>query len=257
MHNFEWFARFGLAARGLVYAVVGVLAVKLATGNGGETTSHEGALQKIAQQPFGELLLILVAVGLFGYSLWRLVRAALGHGVETGDDDAKERVRGLASGIVYGALCFVAVQILAGSGGGGGGHEDAATGGVLGWPGGQWIVAIAGIVLVGVAVDQGMRGLRRTVLEESKVEQMSAGTQRVFTAVGVFGYLARMVVFALMGYFLFRAAIDFDPDKAIALDGALAKLAAASYGPFLLGVVALGLLGYAALSTMEARYRRV
>ena len=86
---------------------------------------------------------------------------------------------------------------------------------------------------------------------------MSESVERAFTGLGVFGHLARMVVFTLIGYFLLRAAIDYDPDKAVGLDGALNKLVQASYGPILLGIVAAGLLGFAAYSVVDARYRKV
>src|SRR5215212_3148517 len=105
--SFEWLARAGLLARGVVYGVIGVLAVKLALGDGGKATNQQGALQTIAKQPFGKVLLVLVAVGLAGYALWRLVRAAIGHGPEA-SDDTKERIAGLFSGIAYGALCLTA-----------------------------------------------------------------------------------------------------------------------------------------------------
>src|SRR5829696_10082546 len=126
--QFEWLARAGLVARGVVYAIVGVLAVKLALGDGGKTTNQKGALETIVQQPFGKVLLILMAVGLAGYALWRLVRAAIGHGPEA-SDDTKERVAGFASGVVYAGLCVTAVSILVGSGGKSG-SPDKATGGV-------------------------------------------------------------------------------------------------------------------------------
>jgi hypothetical protein len=255
--QFEWLARAGLAARGVVYAIIGVLAVKLALGDGGKTTNQKGALETIVQQPFGKVLLILTAVGLAGYAIWRLVRAAIGHGPEA-SDDTKERVAGFASGIAYAALCVTAVSILVGSGGGGGGGSpDKATGGVLEWPGGQILVAIAGLIMIGVGLEQGYKGFKKKFLEKSKTEQMSESVEKAFTALGVFGHLARMVVFAMIGYFLVRAAIDYDPDKAVGLDGALSKLGQASYGPALLGIVAAGLVGFAAYSVADARYRRV
>src|SRR5215217_361141 len=255
--QFEWLARAGLVARGVIYAIIGVLAVKLALGDGGKTTNQKGALNTIAQQPFGKALLILMAIGLAGYAIWRLVRAAIGHGPEA-TDDTKERVAGLASGIAYAGPCVTAVSILIGSGGGGsGGSPDKATGGLLDWPGGQVLVAIAGLVMVGVGLEQGYKGIKKKFLEKSKTEQMSESVQRGFTALGVFGHLARMVVFALVGYFLIRAALDYDPDKAVGLDGALATLGQASYGPILLGIVAAGLIGFAAYSMADARYRRV
>src|SRR5215207_1234694 len=253
--TFEWLARAGLVARGVIYAIIGILAIKLALGDGGKTSNQNGALETIAKQPFGKVLLIIVAIGLAGYAIWRLVRAAIGHGPES-SDDAKERVGGVASGLVYGALCVTAVSILIGSGGNSG-SPDKATGGVLEWPAGQVLVVIAGLIMVGVGLEQGYRGIKRKFLEKSKTEEMSENTERAFTALGLFGHLARMVVFVLVGYFLIRAALDYNPDKAVSLDGALAALGQASYGPVLLGIVAAGLIGFAAYSIADARYRRV
>jgi hypothetical protein len=256
--SFEWLARAGLVARGVVYGIIGVLAIKVALGDGGETTNQQGALQTIAQQPFGKVLLALMAIGLFGYAVWRLVRAAIGHGPEA-SDDTKDRIAGAVSGIAYGALCVTALSILfnSGSSGGSSGNPDKTTGGVLGWPGGQVIVALAGLIFIGVAVDQAIKGIKKKFLEDSKTGEMSPQMRKVFTAVGVFGHLARGVVFALIGWFLFRAAIEFDPDKAVSLDGALTALGQSSYGPVLLGIVAAGLVGFGAYSVLDGRYRRV
>src|ERR1700686_5787667 len=118
---FEVLSRAGFVARALVYAIVGVLALKLAFGHGGKLTNQQGALHTVAHQPFGKLLLTLVAIGLGGYSLWRLVRAAIGPGPE-GTDGALDRVAAFASGIVYGGICALAIEILAGTGGGNAGN---------------------------------------------------------------------------------------------------------------------------------------
>jgi hypothetical protein len=253
--QFEWLARAGLVARGVVYAVIGILALKLALGDGGKATNQQGALKTIADRPFGKTLLVLVAIGLAGYAIWRLVRAAIGHGPEQ-SDDTQDRIAGLASGIAYAILCVTAVKILIGAGTGSGTPKEA-TGGVLDWTGGPLLVGVAGVVLIGVAGYQAYKGLKKKFLENSKTEQMSGKVQRVFTALGVFGHVARAVVFTLIGYGLIKAAIDYDPDKAVGLDGALLKLANASYGPWLLGIVAAGLIGFAAYSVADARYRRV
>src|SRR5829696_3660546 len=109
-----WLARAGLVARGLVYLIIGVLALKLALGDGGKATNQTGALKTIADQSFGKTLLVLVAIGLAGYALWRLTRAAVGHGAEQ-RDSGSDRVAALASGAAYGILCVTAVKILAGS----------------------------------------------------------------------------------------------------------------------------------------------
>jgi uncharacterized protein DUF1206 len=250
-----WLARAGLVARGLVYLTIGVLAFKVALGEGGKAANQQGALKTIAHQPFGKTLLVLVAISLGGYALWRLTRAAVGRGAEQ-RDSGFDRVAALASGIAYGILCVTAVKILTGSSTGSGTPKEA-TGGVLGWSGGTVLVAIAGAVLIGVAVYQAYKGLAKKFLDDAKTNEMSPGVRKAYTALGVFGLVARAVVFALVGYGLIKAAIDYDPQKAIGLDGALRKLADAAYGPVLLGLVAVGLIGFAAYSIADARYRKV
>jgi len=255
--GFEWLARSGFVARGLIYGIIGILAIKLALGAGGTTTNQQGALKTIAHQPFGRVLLILVAVGLAGYALWRLLHALLGHGPEE-SDSGFDRVAAFGSGIVYAGLCAIAVEILLGSGSSGGsGTTQKTTAGVFGWPGGNWLVALAGAALIGIGLYQGYRGISKDFLKESKTEQMDARLRNWIAWIGSFGHLARMVVFGLVGVFLIRAAIDYNPNKAVGLDGALAKIAHASYGPFLLGIVAAGLIAFGVYSLSDARYRRI
>ena len=256
--HLERVARAGLVARGVVYGLIGILAIKVAFGSGGDTTDQQGALKTIAGQPFGKVLLVLVAIGLAGYALWRLVRAAIGHGPETGEDDAKDRISGVVSGIAYAALCFTAVKILIGSSSSSSSSKtEKATGGVLDWPLGRYLVIVAGLVVLGVAVDQALKGIKQKFREDAKTEQMSPGVDQAYTAVGVVGHLARAVVFALIGWFVIKAAIDYDPDKAVGLDQALAKLSSSAFGPVVLGIVAAGLIAFACYSVLDARYRRV
>ncbi len=252
---FEWLARSGFVARGLVYGIIGVLAFKLALGDGGKTTNQQGALKTIAHQSFGQALLTLVAIGLGGYALWRLVRAAIGHGPEAGDSTF-DRLAGLASGIAYAALCVTAIQILSGSASNSGKASKPAAG-VLGWTGGVWIVGATGAIIFGVGIYQAHKGISKDFLEDSKVEQMSQHTRKAFTTLGMIGYAARGFVFGLIGYFLVKAAIDYSPSQAVGLDGALARLQSNSYGPFLLGIVAAGLIAFASYSLADARYRRL
>jgi Domain of Unknown Function (DUF1206) len=253
---FEWLSRAGFVARGVIYGIIGVLALKLALGAGGRATNQQGALKTIAQQPFGKLLLTGVAIGLGGYALWRFVRAALGHGPE-GSDSRFDRVAALASGLVYAGMCVIAIKLLVGEGVGSSGNPHKATAGVFGWPAGTWLVGIAGVIMVGVGLYQGYRGLSKDFLHDSKTEQMTPAVRIWITRLGVFGHLARMVVFALVGVFLIKAARDFNAGAAIGLDGALAKIVHASYGPWLLGIVASGLIAFALYSLSDARYRRI
>ena len=253
--GFELLARAGFVARGLIYGIIGILAVELSLGVGGKTTNQKGALQVVAAQSFGKVLLTLVAIALAGYSLWRLSHALLGHGPES-RDSTFDRVAAFGSGVAYAAICALAVEILLGSGGNSGGAQKPAAG-VLGWPGGTWLVGIAGAVLVGVGLYQGYRGISTDFLKDSKTEEMTPTIRMWIKRVGTIGHLARMVVFGLIGVFLIVAAVDYNPNKAVGLDGALAKLAHQSFGPLLLGLVAAGLIAFALYSLSDARYRRI
>jgi hypothetical protein len=248
-------ARLGIVARGIVYGVIGILAIGLAVGAGGRTESQTGALRTIAHQPFGTVVLIALAIGLAGYAAWRLLEGV--SGFQAGEKaGAAHRVSAVASGIAYAALCAVAVEILTGSRPSGGGAQHA-TAGVLGWPGGPIYVAIAGVVLLMVGLYQGYKGIARKFLEDSQVGRMSPEGRRAFTALGVAGHCARGVTFLLIGYGLIKAALNFSPRSAVGLDGALKELIHASYGPILLGLVAAGFIAFALFSIVDARYHRV
>jgi hypothetical protein len=255
--EFGWLARGGLVARGVVYGIVGILALKLAVGSGGKATTQRGALMTIAHEPFGRAMLIATAIGLAGYAMWRLFRAGIGHGTEQ-KDGRFQRVAHLASGLAYAGLCVTAVKILTGvSSTGGSSSPKQTTGGVLDWTGGTVIVGVVGAILIAVALFQGYKGISKKFLDDSKTREMSRQVKRGFTAIGVFGHLARMVVFGLIGYGLVKAAVDYNPRKAIGLDGALNKLSHNAYGPMLLGVVAVGLIGFALYSIADARYAKI
>jgi hypothetical protein len=248
-------AAVGLVARGVVYAVIGILAFKLAVGSGGRAENQAGAMRTIAHEPFGEVLLIVLAAGLACYAIWRLIEGLAG--TRPDDDGAvQRRAAAVASGIGYAVLCFTAIKIVAGAQGTSGSPKHA-TAGILGWPAGPALVAIGGLIVIGVGVYQGYRGLSRKFEEDSNLQRMAAGTRAGFTALGVTGYVARAIIFMLIGYGVFRAAVDYSPKSAVGLDGALQKLAHASAGRLLLGIVALGFVAFALYSIADARYHKV
>jgi hypothetical protein len=253
---FEALARGGFVARALVYGIIGVLAFKLAIGDSGKITNQQGALHWVAHQRGGGFMLLLVAIGLGGYSLWRLCRAALGHGRD-GSDSGFDRVAGAASGLVYAGLCIAAVKILTGANASSTGNAKKTTAGVFGWPGGVWIVGIAGAVMIGVGLYQGYRGITQQFLEDSKTEKMGPWLREWFGRIGTVGHLARMVVFGLVGIFLIKAALDSHAGTAVGLDGALAKVLHQPYGAWALGIVAAGFVAFAFYSLIDARYRRI
>jgi Domain of Unknown Function (DUF1206) len=256
---FEVLTRTGFVARGVIYAIIGGLAIQIATNTTPKTpTNQKGALETIDKQPLGHWLLIVVAVGLGAYAIWRFVQAYAGRGPEGGGDASTfGRISAAASGCAYLAMCALAVSILIGSSSQSSSSPHKSAAGVLGWPAGQWIVGIAGAIFVGVALYQGYKGVSRKFLDDDKTEEMGPLVKRWITISGVVGHLARMVAFGLIGVFVIKAAVDYAPQKAVGLDGALEKLARQTYGTFLLAVVAAGLIAFGIFSIAEARYRRI
>jgi hypothetical protein len=257
---FEWLVRGGFAARGLTYGVMGGLALALALGAGtaGNAPSQQGALALIDKAPLGVVALILIAAGLLAYSVWKISRALLGRGPEGGGDpDLKDRVFNFCGGAAYLVFFAVALRVLVEGPGGGGGSPRQTTAGILSWPGGRFIVGLAGAILIGVSAYQVFDALTGRFAEEAKTGEMGARERDVFMRLGRVGITARAIVFALVGYFLLRAAIDYKPSSAVGVDGVLGRLHAHAYGPWLLGLAAAGLLLFAAYSFFEGRYRRL
>lgn len=256
-----WFRRvahFGMATRGVIYLVIAIVAIQVAMGEGGETADQRGALEAVAEQPLGRGLLVVLAVGLAAYALWRLAQGFLDTD-DKGDDASGWAVRAskVGSAVVHGGLCVSALTLLGGAGGGGsGGTTDPqrTTGGVLGWPAGRvWVIAVA-LVIAGVAAWNLYRGVSRAFMKRL---HPPAEMRRVVETVGLVGMCARAVVFGLVAAFLLKAAVEYDPTEAVGLDGALARLSAEPYGGFLLGGCALGLFAFALYCFAEARYREV
>ena len=254
---YAWLARGGLVAKGASYAIVAVLAIELAVGHGGKATSRQGALHALAGGSFGKVVLGLLVAGFAAYAIWRFVEAWAAPG-----DDAKTWAKRLASfgrGLIYAGLAFSAVKILAGAGGGGSqtakAHQTTAT--VLSLPAGTWLVGIGGAIAIGVGLWNFYRGIAGKFQDNWRTAEMSSTARRWGGRAGTAGHLARAVVFGLIGVFVIRAALEYDPKEAIGLDGALQKLAAAAYGPWLLGLTAAGLLAYGLYCLVDARYRDV
>jgi hypothetical protein len=248
-------ARVGLAARGLIYVLIGALAIQVALGES-ERTDQKGAMTKIAEQPFGQTLLWIVAAGLLAYGLWRLGEGIWGRREET--DDKKRTVKRLesaVSGLINIALSLMAARIALGSGGSGGGSD--LTSSLLDAKGGETIMFVIGLVLIGVGVAIAWRGLKTDFEKQLKSGEMSPRTYAVVRRLGQAGYLARGAVLALVGGLVIKAAMDHDPEKASGVDVALKSLAEAPFGKFLLGLAALGLICFGAYSFAEVRYRRL
>ena len=253
----ERFGRAGLVAKGVLYAVVGILAIKVALGGRENSPDRQGALNAIAEQPLGRVLLGVLALGLAGYALWRLSQGFLDRDDE--GDDAKGLVKrgsAVARAAWYGLLAVFTVERIVDSRPGSS-NEQRTTAGVFELPLGRYLVYAAGLAFFAAAAFNGYRAVTCKFNKKLKTGEMSDVEEKAATGVGILGHLARLVVFGLIGAFLVEAAWTFESKEARGLDGALLELSQEPHGGLLLGAVAVGLIAYALYCFVQARYRDI
>lgn len=250
-------ARLGLAARGLVYVVVGVIALQIAGGSSSSQADRQGALHVLASTNAGKAAIVIAVIGFIGYALWRLTEAIWGHADEDGLKRWGKRGFSLFRAGLYGWFAVSALMLLAGSSSGGSDQTSKEwTARLMGQPFGRYLVIAAGVGFVGVALGLVWRGITTKFDEKLKLGEMSPAMKSAVEKVGLVGNVARGVVFGMVGVFLIVAAATFDPKKARGLDGSLRTLADNGWGQIVLWAVALGLVAYGVYSFAEARYRR-
>jgi hypothetical protein len=258
-HNgLETMGRIGFAAKGVVYVLIGVLALMAALGTGGDTVDSRGALSRLSNEPFGEIALVLIGVGLLGYAVWRMASAL--RDTENQGSDAKGKAKRLGhfgSGLVHIGLGVFALRLGLGNGGGqsgGGDQTQTWTARLLEAPAGEVLVVLIGFGVVAAGLAQINKGWKEKFLDDLRA--LPGGHEWV-VRFGKLGYIARGVVFSIIGIFVVLAAVRHDSSNVRGMEGALDTLAAQPYGQLLLGVVAAGLACYGIYSFVESRYRFV
>jgi hypothetical protein len=253
----EIMARLGYGARGVVYCLVGGLAVLAAIGSGGQTGGSRSALRTLLDQPFGDLIIIAIALGLAFFAAWRLIEPITDADHRGGSGKALA-VRGahFLSGLVYAGLALSALRLALGRPESGGDDQSARdwTAWLLEKPFGQWLVGLVGLAIIGAGVAFLLKGWRGNVTEKLHCDQQ---TSRWAVPLGRMGFIARGIVFVLIGGFLVVAAWYSSSQEVIGLGGALAKLGSQRYGRVLLGVTAAGLFAFGVFGFVQARFRRI
>lgn len=253
-------ARLGYLAKGVVYAVIGVLALQVAFGSGGKTTDTQGALATLAQGSWSKALLAVVAVGLVGYVLWRVVQAWMDpDGKGTGAKGLALRGFYLVSAAIHTFLALAAFRLVLGTGGAGTSGDQSAqswTARLMSQPFGQALVAVVGLVIAGMGVWQVYKAWKEKFRKKLRLDTLRPQQAEWAVRISKLGILARGGVFVLIGGFLVQAALTANPRRARGLDGALEALAAQPHGTVLLALAAAGLVAYAVYMAVEARYRR-
>lgn len=254
----EALARLGYAAKGVAYILVGILAVRAAQGAGGETTGLEGAFRTILRQPFGEILLYVVALGLLGYALWRIIEGLTDPaGLGADPKGIARRLFRIGRGVFHAFLAWGAFKLARGTGGGSSQDQEAEslTAQVMEMPFGVWLVGAGGVILAGYGIAQLVRAWKAKLDKQLALGSIEPGRRRWLVLVSRYGLAARGVVFAILGGFLIAAAIQHDPTEAGSTGEALTAIGGA--GAWVLVLVALGLASYGVYELVKARYRRI
>ena len=261
----ETLMRLGYVARGLVYGIIGVLAFQVALGTGGALTDTQGAIVALGQTPLGAVLLYGILVGLIGYALWGVIRAVLDPMHEGADaKGALARVGYAVSGLSYMLLAYATYGLITGGAsaarsGAQGAQTQQATASILSKSWGPYVVGIAAVIVTGIGLLQMFKGLRPHFERQFQAYALTSYERKWIDRLGRFGTAGRGVVFTLIGVFLFLAAYQHDPSQAKGIDGVLTALLHQPYGPWLLGVVTLGLVAfgiYSAMSGLWLRFKR-
>ena len=259
----ETLARLGFAARGLIYLTMGLAAIQVAVGARGAPADQQGAIAAIGLQPAGRVILALIIIGLVGYSLWGVIRAVFDP-LHRGKD-----LKGLASraGYLFSAASYAALVppayafIVGGARAARNGAQTVKSqklaASLLVQPWGRWVVGGIGLAGIAVGLWQVYLALRGKFKQQYHPKDLDARQALWLNRIARFGSGSRGVVFAMVGLFLFLAAYNFNAHQAIGIDGALMVLARQPYGPWLLGVVAVGLIAFGIYSALGALWFRL
>ena len=256
VHRSPWLdhaVRAGLVAYGVVHLLVAWLAVQLAFGDKSDSASNSGALSYLAEQPMGKVLVWLIAVGMLLLVVWRLLEFAFGYPEES--DDAKrwrKRATSLGKGVIYGALGWSAVKTATGDTSGGG--TDGTTAKIMQLPGGQLIVGVIGVAIIGYGISLIVRGWTEKFREHLDAQGQSGQDGSAFVLLGKAGYIAKGIAISIIGGLFVYAAITHEAKKSGGLDQALQTVLDQPFGPVLLTAMGLGFAAYGLFCFARARH---
>ena len=251
----QWLARAGLTARGVIYVLIGWVAILIAIGHTSHAADQQGALQLLAGKPYGLVSLWLLAIGFAAYALWRLSEAAFG--VVGEGNGAGPRLKSLGRAVVYAFFAVLTFKVISGTAHNQERQQQDLTAKAMQHTGGQWLVGIVGLVVVIIGLVLVVQGFRRTFMKLLQTNRMSPRTRKIVEWLGVIGTVARGVVFALAGVLVIEAAVTHKAAKSGGIDKALLTLRNQPFGEVLLFLAALGLVIFGVYGLCEARWRRV
>jgi Domain of Unknown Function (DUF1206) len=253
-----WLARAGLAARGVIYVIIGWIAVEVAFHHSGQQADKTGALHAIGATPVGGVLLWLLVIGFAGLALWQVTAAVYGS-PGAGGHKAGERVAAVARAAIYAVIACGVLRYALGMGGPQSSDKESVdmTATLMKYPGGKLLVIVTGLAFIGGGIYLAYQAWREKFRRGLAFGQTRTGIRRVVEWLGKFGGMTRGAVFVTVGIFLVVAAAESKPQQAKGIDSSLRALAATPLGPWLLVLVAIGLIMFGLFSCCQAKWQRL
>ena len=253
----EYLARGGFVCYGVIHLLVAWLALDVAFGTSNQKSDQTGALRKLASQPAGKTLVILVVIGMVALAIWQAFEAIVGESGEQDKQAIAERVISGVRAVVYLWLAWIGVKVVTGASSSQSKNSQNTTSNLMDSTGGRWLVGLAGLVVVGVGIGLCWYGLTKRFEKHLNTAQMNPTVRKTTRRLGMFGYPAKGVAYGIAGVLLLAAAVTYDAKKASGLDGALKTLADHGWGVWLLVLIALGFGAFGVFCFSQARYRQV
>jgi hypothetical protein len=253
----EYLARGGFIVYGVIHLIFAWLILQVALGDSKGDSDQSGALQSLAGKPFGKTLLVITVIGMIALALWQAFEAAIGESGPRDKQAIAERVVSGVRAVIYLAFAWTAIKVLQGANASTGDSQEKGASSLMSNSGGRWLVGLIGLVVIGVGIGLVVYGVTKKFEKHLNTQQMNATVRRTTRRLGVAGYSAKGVAYAIAGGLIVAAAVTYDPEKARGLDAALKTLAGQSYGPWLLGLIALGIAAFGVYCFSQARYRKV
>ena len=253
----ENLARFGIATKGFVYCLIGGLTLMAAVGWGGTKGGGSEAFQKLAQEPFGQFLLIITGLGLIAFVFWRMYQAFADP--EHKGDDFQGMVRRAGyffSGSFYSVLAYTAIRIGSGSGAGSGGGKETLVAKLLSMENGQILVGVLGAIFLGKAIYQLYRAYSGKFKSKVDAARLGIKARKVVLTSGKIGYTCRGIVIGIISFLTFRAAVYADSSEAGGTKDAFSFIQS-EFGTLVLALIAIGLFAYGVFMFIKSRYRRM
>jgi heme/copper-type cytochrome/quinol oxidase subunit 2 len=255
--SLELLTRAGFIGYGIVHILFAWIILQVALGGSSAEGDQSGALQTLVRQPFGKVLLVLVAIGLLAMALWQALEAAFGHREDRGRTRIIERIASAGRTVVYLYLAWTAFKVFKDAAASTADSQQQTSEGLMGSTGGRFLLVLAGLALAALGVGLVWYGVKKRFEKHLKTAQMSPSTHKLIQRLGTAGYSAKGVAYGIAGLLFVVAAVTYDPAKARGLDATINAVREQAYGTILLSLIALGVLAFGVYCLFQARYRKV